>query len=240
MLQHNERNNRGCCLFIGAYLMLLRYVDLTVAFQTVQLSSRTNSCFNSCKSISFIGEYYSSCAGVGVGSTQQSRKNKWAASLTLSAKSDSQDDFQRSLLAAKIANDIKGTAVKEESHRQERVEKQIDREKEKLKSAVKEVQEAAQNVTQSAKILGGAVISNSTEVKEAVVDVSQSAKSLGGAVITKGLGIVTRFLTTLLGSHEFRLVVLVVLCLQFEVALAFVDLCIIVRFYTNQQERHLA
>ena len=97
--------------------------------------------------------------------------------------------------------------------------KQIYREKEKLQSAVKEVQEAAQNVTLSAKNLGGAVISNSTEVKDAVVDVSQSAKSLGGAVITKGLGIVTRFLTTLLATHEFRLVVFTICfttnCLQF-------------------------
>jgi hypothetical protein len=131
-------------------------------------------------------------------------KNRRQLSLALRAKSDDQVEFQRSLLAAKIANDIKGTVVKEENHRQERVEKQIYLEKEKLQSAVKEVQEAAQNVTLSAKNLGGAVISNSTEVKDAVADVSQSAKSLGGAVITKGLGIVTRFLTTLLATHEFR------------------------------------
>ena len=73
---------------------------------------------------------------------------------------------------------------------------------------MKEVQEAAQNVTQSTKTLGGAVISNSTGVKDAVVDVSQSTWSLGGAVIFNGLGIIARFLTTLLGSQEFRLVVL--------------------------------
>jgi len=131
-------------------------------------------------------------------------------------------------LAAKIANDIKGTAVKEESHRQERAEKQIVKEKEKLEAAVKEVQEAAQNVTQSAKTLGGAVISNSTEVKEAVVDVSQSAKSLGGAVIFNGLGIITRFLTTLLGSEEFRLVVL----------LGFTVKVVVLQFSTNDHTSH--
>lgn len=208
--QRDDWNHRRCGLFISAYLMLLLLdVNSTVAFPTVQLlSSRTNNrCFNSCKSIPFDGGYPSYYAVSSVGLTQQFSKRQ--LSLALRAKSDDQDEFQRSLLAAKIANDIKGTVVKEENHRQERVEKQIYREKEKLQSAVKEVQEAAQNVTLSAKNLGGAVISNSTEVKDAVVDVSQSAKSLGGAVITKGLGIVTRFLTTLLATHEFRLVVLI-------------------------------
>ena len=208
--QRDDWNYRRCGLFISAYLMLLLLdVDSTVAFPTVQLSSRTNNrCFNSCKSIPFGDEYPSYYDRSGVGVTQQFPwKSRRQLSLALRAKSDDQDEFQRSLLAAKIANDIKGTVVKEENHRQERVEKQIDREKEKLQSAVKEVQEAAQNVTLSAKNLGGAVISNSTEVKDAVVDVSQSAKSLGGAVITKGLGIVTRFLTTLLATHAFRLVV---------------------------------
>ena len=205
--QRDDWNYRRCGLFISAYLMLLLLdVDSTVAFPTVQLSSRTNNrCFNSCKSIPFDGEYPSYYDRSGVGLTQQFPwKNRRQLSLALRAKSDDQVEFQRSLLAAKIANDIKGTVVKEENHRQERVEKQIYLEKEKLQSAVKEVQEAAQNVTLSAKNLGGAVISNSTEVKDAVADVSQSAKSLGGAVITKGLGIVTRFLTTLLATHEFR------------------------------------
>lgn len=224
MPQRYDRSSRrlGVTLSVitGACVLLL-FVDLTVAFPTVRLSSRTtNSCFNSCKSICSEREYHSSCAGFGVSRhTQQFWKTKRPSSLDpLHAKSkaysDSQDEFQRSLLAAKIANDIKGTEVKEESHRQERVEKQIVKEKEKLEAAVKEVQEAAQNVTQSAKTLGGAVISNSTEVKDAVVDVSQSARSLGGAVIFNGLGIITRFLTTLLGSKEFRLVVGVLLDLH--------------------------
>eukprot|EP00986_Skeletonema_menzelii_P011069 scaffold5585_cov153-Skeletonema_menzelii.AAC.7 len=214
MPQRYDRSSRrlGVTLSVitGACVLLL-FVDLTVAFPTVRLSSRTtNSCFNSCKSICSEREYHSSSACFGVSRhTQQFWKTKRPSSLDpLHAKSkaysDSQDEFQRSLLAAKIANDIKGTEVKEESHRQERVEKQIVKEKEKLEAAVKEVQEAAQNVTQSAKTLGGAVISNSTEVKDAVVDVSQSARSLGGAVIFNGLGIITRFLTTLLGSKEFR------------------------------------
>ena len=222
MPQHHGRNIRPshhrtspCVIISISACVVLLFVDLTIAFPTVRVSSRAkNSCFNSCNSICSEREYHLSCAGFGVGRhTQQFWKTKRSSSLApLRARSksylDSQDEFQRSLLAAKIANDIKGTAVKEESHRQERVEKQIVEEKEKLEAAVKEVQEAAQNVTQSAKTLGGAVISNSTEVVEAVVDVSQSARSLGGAVIFNGLGIITRFLTTLLGSEEFRLVTL--------------------------------
>lgn len=218
MMPRNSRPSRqrrtSISMIVGACVVLL-FGDLTVAFPTVRLSCRTtNSCFNSFKSICNERGHHSSCAGFGVGHhTQQFWKRKRPSSLDpLHAKSkaysESQDEFQRSLLAAKIANDIKGTEVKEESHRQERVEKQIVKEKEKLEAAVKEVQEAAQNVTQSTKTLGGAVISNSTGVKDAVVDVSQSTWSLGGAVIFNGLGIIARFLTTLLGSQEFRLVVL--------------------------------
>lgn len=210
----NTRRSRLCTsssVLISACVVLL-FVDLTVAFPTVRLSSRTtNNCVNSCNSICNKGEYHSSYVGFGVGRhTQQFWKIKRPSLAPLHAisNSDGQDEFQRSLLAAKLANDIKGTTVKEESHRQERAEKQIVQEKAELKTAVKEVQEAAQNVTQSARNLGGAVISNSTEVKEAVVDVSESAKSLGGAVILNGLGIITRFLSTSLGSQEFRLVVL--------------------------------
>lgn len=217
MSQYSNRNNRRsrlCTSYVltSACVVVLLFVDLTVAFPAVRLSSRTtNNCFNSCNSICSNGKYQLSCFGFGVGiHTQQFWKIKRLSLAPLQAKSNSggQDDFQRSLLAAKIANDIKGNAVKEESHRQERVEKQIVKEKEKLEAAVKEVQEAAQNVTQSARTLGGAVISNSTEVKDAVVDVSQSAKSLGGAVIFNGLGIITRFLTTVFGSQEFRSVTL--------------------------------
>ena len=187
--------------------VVLLFSNRTVAFPASRLPSRTtNDCFRSCNSnsISNVRDDHSSSALFSGGLyTQQYRTTRRPALGRLHA---AQDEFQRSLLAARIANDIKGTAVKEECHRQERVEKQIVLEKEKLEAAVKEVQQAAQNVTQSAKTLGGAVISNSTEVKEAVVDVSQSARSLGGAVIFNGLGIITRFLTTLLGSQEFRLV----------------------------------
>lgn len=215
MSQYSNRNNRRsrlCTSYVltSACVVVLLFVDLTVAFPAVRLSSRTtNNCFNSCNSICSNGKYQLSCFGFGVGiHTQQFWKIKRLSLAPLQAKSNSggQDDFQRSLLAAKIANDIKDIVVKEENYRQERVEKQIVKEKEKLKTAVKEVQEAAQNVSLSAKNLGGAVISNTTEVKEAVVDVSQSAKTLGGAVITNTPRIITRSLTTLLGSEEFRLV----------------------------------
>lgn len=205
MPQHDGSNiiRRSCrCApssVIGmAHLLLLALLDLTFAFPTARLSSRKNNCVNSFKSICVGGE--------GVGLPTQRFWTDEQTSFALRAQPDSQDDFQRSLLAAKIANDIKDIVVKEENYRQERVEKQIVKEKEKLKTAVKEVQEAAQNVSLSAKNLGGAVISNTTEVKEAVVDVSQSAKTLGGAVITNTPRIITRSLTTLLGSEEFRLV----------------------------------
>lgn len=142
----------------------------------------------------------------GCQSLSTTRSSAAAAMVALNARSNKdteQEEFQRSLLEAKIANDIKGTTVKEENQRIEIVTKQIDQEKKDLKVAVKEVKEAVKGVSQSAKNLGGAVISNSTEVKEAAKDVSKSAVNLGGAFLTKGPGIFGR-LFTLLATGELR------------------------------------
>lgn len=120
-----------------------------------------------------------------------------------------QEEFQRSLLEAKIANDIKHTEVTEEKERLEVVSKQIDEEKEELQVAVEEVKVAAREVSQSAKDLGGAVtavIGGSSSKKsktQAVKEVSKSTVNLVGASLTKGPGIFTR-LFTLLATGEMR------------------------------------
>jgi len=106
-------------------------------------------------------------------------------------RKDQQEEAQRSLLEAKLANDIKNTNVKEEIQRNEVVAKEIEKEKEELQGAVKEVKEAA-------KSLGG-VISNTAEVKGAVVGVSQSAKNLG-----LGLGLIFTRLCTLCATSQMR------------------------------------
>jgi hypothetical protein len=114
-----------------------------------------------------------------------------------------EEEFQRSLLEARIANDVKSTIVKEEKERIEVITKKIDQEKEELQDAVKEVKEAVREISQSAKSLGGAVIGTSTEVIEAAVDVSKSAINLGGALVIEAPRIFTR-LFTLMATSETR------------------------------------
>lgn len=112
------------------------------------------------------------------------------------------EEFQRSLLEAKIANDIKSTIVKDEQERNEIVTKKIDQEKEELEIAVKEVKEAVVEVSQSAVNLGGA-ITGTNSTREAAKEISKSAVNLGGAFITRGPGLFKR-LVTLLATGEFR------------------------------------
>ena len=95
---------------------------------------------------------------------------------------DEEEVFQRSLLEAKIANDIKDTIIKDERQRNEVVAKQIGLVKEELQDAVKEVKEAVQEVSQSAKSLGGAVI-GSASTKKAAREYAKSALNLGGAFV---------------------------------------------------------
>ncbi|KAL7434874.1 hypothetical protein ACHAXH_006324 [Discostella pseudostelligera] len=114
-----------------------------------------------------------------------------------------EEEFQRSLLEARIANDVKSTIVKEEKERIEVITKKIDQEKEELQDAVKEVKEAVREISQSAISLGGAVIGTSTEVIEAAVDVSKSAINLGGALVIKAPRIFSR-LFTLMATSETR------------------------------------
>jgi hypothetical protein len=118
-----------------------------------------------------------------------------------SAQKDEQD-FQRSLLEAKIANDIKNTIVKDERHRNEVVAKQIGQEKEELQDAVNEVKEAVQEISQSAKSLGGAVIGSASK-SEAAREVSKSAMNLGGAFVSSLPKIFAR-LVTLCATSETR------------------------------------
>jgi hypothetical protein len=99
-----------------------------------------------------------------------------------SAQRDEEEVFQRSLLEAKIANDIKDTIIKDERQRNEVVAKQIGQVKEELQEAVQEVKEAVQEVSQSAKSLGGAVIGSASTV-EAAREYARSAVNLGGAFV---------------------------------------------------------
>eukprot|EP00578_Thalassiosira_sp_NH16_P002987 CAMPEP_0181138236 /NCGR_PEP_ID=MMETSP1071-20121207/34138_1 /TAXON_ID=35127 /ORGANISM="Thalassiosira sp., Strain NH16" /LENGTH=680 /DNA_ID=CAMNT_0023225057 /DNA_START=254 /DNA_END=2295 /DNA_ORIENTATION=+ len=157
------------------------------------------------KSTSNNGAFCPSYSGLNDGTQFHSHGRPSARSaVLLQLTQKDQQEFQRSLLEAKLANDIKHTNDKEEKQRNEVVAKQIDQEKEELQDAVKEVKEAVVEISQSGKNLGKAVVSNTTEVvKEAVVEVSQSAKNLGGAFIKKLPPIVTRW-CTLLATSEIR------------------------------------
>ncbi len=113
-----------------------------------------------------------------------------------------EQDFQRSLLEAKIANDIKNTIIKDERQRNEVVAKQIGQEKVELQDAVNEVKEAVQEVSQSAKSLGGAVIGSASKA-EAAREVSKSAMNLGDAIVSSLPKIFAR-LVTLCATSETR------------------------------------
>jgi len=144
--------------------------------------------------------------GIQTASRQTTARS--TTSLRAKSKDIDQEEFQRSLLEAKLAQDVKTTHFKEEKQRKEVVAKQIDQEKADLKVAVEEVKNAAKGVKKSAKNLGGAVIgnnviSNSTDVKEAAKGVTKSAKNLGEAFLTRCPGILTR-LFTLLATGEMR------------------------------------
>ena len=138
------------------------------------------------------------CSFAGRGGRRRCRK---PYHLSLKTKSTIEEEFQRSLLGERIANDITATTVKEENERIEVVANQIVQEKEKLQEAVKEVKDAVQNISQSTVNL---VISNSTEGNSTTVqEWSQSAMNVGVAFIKKGPKIFTR-LFSLMARSEIR------------------------------------
>ena len=138
------------------------------------------------------------CSFAGHGGRRRCRK---PYQLSLKTKSTVEEEFQRTLLGERIANDITATTVKEENERIEVVENQIVQEKEKLQEAVKEVKDAVQNISQSTVNL---VISNATEGNSTtVLEWSQSAVNVGVAFIMKGPKIFTR-LFSLMARSEIR------------------------------------
>ena len=148
-----------------------------------------------------------------IGSWQSTIRRTSAASSSMALqavqrKDELAEEFQRSLLEAKIANDIKDTIVKDEMERNEIVTKKIDAEKEELQDAVKEVKEAVVEVSQSAKNLGEAVTSRTNSTRAAAKEISKSATRLGGTFITKGPWLLKRQLT-LLARGEFSYVSLI-------------------------------
>ena len=120
----------------------------------------------------------------GVTSSTRRTNGRGGALATRFAQPQSeQQDFQRSLLKAKIANDIKNTIIKDEQQRNEIVSTSIAQERVELQDAVKEVKDAVQEVSQLAISLGGAVIGPEC-VKDAETKVSKLAFNLGGAFVT--------------------------------------------------------
>lgn len=100
---------------------------------------------------------------------------------TLSSSDRSLSSVDDETTATNKATYVNVTEIEEEiQQEQEAVSQQIEQEKEELQAAVK-------------------------EVKDAVVEVSQSAKNLGGAVISNGPGIFAKFFK-LWVSEEMRLV----------------------------------
>lgn len=208
VINQAKRPRHRCCSFFSApsiALLLVISAQFTSAFPTPghhrPVLVKGSGHFTNHRSIS--GAFCSSYAGFKGNAGLPSDGCQSARSVVLQATSKDKIEFQRSLLEAKIANDIKDTVVKEEKQRIEVVTKKIDQEKEELEVAVKEVKEAVKEVSQSAINLGGAVISSNTEMKEAVQGVSQSAKKVGGAFIKKVPKIFRRSFT-LLATGEMR------------------------------------
>lgn len=105
------------------------------------------------------------------------------------------EDFQRSLLEAKIANDVKNTIMKDEQQRNIIVSCAIAQERVELRVAVNEVRDAVQDLITIGQQDGS--------VMDAAVGVSKSAINLGGAFVTTVPKIFTR-LFTLCATSETR------------------------------------
>jgi len=106
------------------------------------------------------------------------------------------EDFQRSLLEAKIANDVKNTIIKDEQQRNIIVSCAIAQERVELQDAVNEVRDAVQDLMTVGQQQDGSVM-------DAAVGVSKSAINLGGAFVTTVPKIFTR-LFTLCATSETR------------------------------------
>jgi len=106
------------------------------------------------------------------------------------------EDFQRSLLEAKIANDVKNTIMKDEQQRNIIVSCAIAQERVELQDAVNEVRDAMQDLITIGQQQDGSVM-------DAAVGVSKSAINLGGAFVTTVPKIFTR-LFTLCATSETR------------------------------------
>jgi hypothetical protein len=134
--------------------------------------------------------------------TSSSINNKTRRFIAHQQETTTQEDFQRSLLEAKIANDIKNTIIKDEQQRNNIVSSSIAQERVELQDAVNEVKEAVQDISASAITLGVSVIGPDS-VMDAAVGVSKSAINLGGAFVTTVPKIFTR-LFTLCATSETR------------------------------------
>ena len=114
------------------------------------------------------------------------------------------EDFQRSLLEAKIANDARYTIIRDERQRNIIVSRAMAQERGELRVAVNEVRDAVQDLlSQSGAIAGGQQDGGGVGVVDAAVGVSKSAINLGGAFVTTIPRIFAR-LFTLCATSETR------------------------------------
>ena len=114
------------------------------------------------------------------------------------------EDFQRSLLEAKIANDARYTIIRDERQRNIIVSRAMAQERGELRVAVNEVRDAVQDLlSQSGAIAGGQQDGGGVGVVDAAVGVSKSAINLGGAFVTTIPKIFAR-LFTLCATSETR------------------------------------
>ena len=115
------------------------------------------------------------------------------------------EDFQRSLLEAKIANDARYTIIRDERQRNIIVSRAMAQERVELRVAVNEVRDAVQDLLSqsSGAIAGGRQDGGGVGVVDAAVGVSKSAINLGGAFVTTIPRIFAR-LFTLCATSETR------------------------------------
>ena len=123
---------------------------------------------------------------------------------TTTTTTTAREDFQRSLLEAKIANDAKYTIIRDERQRNIIVSRAMAQERGELRVAVNEVRDAVQDLlSQSGAIAGGQQDGGGVGVVDAAVGVSKSAINLGGAFVTTIPKIFAR-LFTLCATSETR------------------------------------
>ena len=132
-------------------------------------------------------------------------RHRQETTTTTTTTTTTREDFQRSLLEAKIANDARYTIIQDERQRNIIVSRAMAQERVELRVAVNEVRDAVQDLLSqsSGAIAGGRQDGGGVGVVDAAVGVSKSAINLGGAFVTTIPRIFAR-LFTLCATSETR------------------------------------